>query len=73
MSESGDERGELQLGGVHSAAPGVDGLEGILVGQETFGVVAAQVGRAQEVRGTETAADLKVRYSQSCKWLCCCV
>ena len=58
MAESGDDRGELQLGGVRAAAFGVGGLERVLVGQETFGVVAAQVGRAEEVRGAEAAADL---------------
>ena len=49
MAESGDDRGELQLGGVRDAAIGVDGPEGALVGQKTFGVVAAEVGRAQKV------------------------
>ena len=59
MAESGDDRGELQLGGVGAdAAVGVGWSEGVLVGQETFGVVAAQVGRAEEVRGAEAAADL---------------
>ena len=48
MAESGDDRGELQLGGVRAAAAvGVGGLERVLVGQETFGVVAAEVRRAE--------------------------
>ena len=58
MAESGDDGGELQLGGIRDAAVVVHGPEGVLVGQKTFGVVAAQVGRAEEVRGAEAAADL---------------
>ena len=58
MAESGDDRGQLQLGGVRDAAVVVGGPERVLVGKETFGVVAAQVGRAEEVRGAEAAADL---------------
>ena len=56
MSESGDERGEPQLGGV---LVGVGGPErAVLVGEEAFGVVAAEVGRAEEVGGAQAAADL---------------
>ena len=58
MAESGGDRGELQLGGVRAAAVGVGGLERVLVGQETFGVVAAEVRRAKEVRGAEATTDL---------------
>ena len=60
MAESGDDRGELQLGGVRAAAAAVvvGGPERVLVGQETFGVVAAEVRRAEEIRGAEAATDL---------------
>ena len=58
MAESGDDRGELQLGGVRDTTVVVDGPERVLVGKEAFGVVAAEVGRAEEVRGAEAAADL---------------
>ena len=59
MAESGDDRGELRLGGVRAATTvGVGGLERVLVGQETFGVVAAEVRGAEEIRGAEAATDL---------------